>query len=325
MSLRRHLARLLDPSLAPVAADPPAAIDMRALRPPLPALGGHGRQAICDSLCAMSLDGHDPAMTAGYARADCERFIRTVDLVPDGRGRALEIGGNPYFISLLLRWYRPGFALDHTNFFVETSGTAIQHVRVPAPGGAIEEHEFTYHNVNIEAPPPQDFPFADASLDGVLFCEVIEHLQMNPLRALREIWRILKPGGWLILTTPNVARLVNAVRMIDGDNFHDPYSGHGPYGRHNREYSISELNALMPFCGYEADVIFTSDVHDESVPELHVPPALARLLKHRENELGQYIFSRWRKGATPPRKGKPSWLYASYPAELTIDLPYPHR
>lgn len=296
---------------------------MRALRPPLPRLGGHDRQAISDALCSTVIENAAPGEMAAYARGDCERFIRTVGLVPEGDGRALEIGGAPWFTSLLLRWYRPGLEMSFTNFFAATAGMASQRLTVRAPDGREEEHRFDYANVNVEAPPPQRFPYEDASFDGVLFCEVIEHMQMNPLRALREIWRVLKPGGWLILTTPNVARLVNAVRMVDGGNFHDPYSAYGPYGRHNREFTVAELGALLPFCGFEPDRIFTSDVHGDEVPELTIPPELTALLKHRETELGLYIFSRWRKGTTPPKPGKPRWLYASYPADQTVDLPCP--
>jgi len=49
-------------------------------------------------------------------------------------------------------------------------------------------------------------PIADRHADLVLFQEAIEHLP-DPLGALMELNRILKPGGRLILTTPNVSHL----------------------------------------------------------------------------------------------------------------------
>lgn len=44
--------------------------------------------------------------------------------------------------------------------------------------------------------------FPDGSFDKVLCSEVIEHIPDAP-QALREIWRVLRPGGSLVLTTPN--------------------------------------------------------------------------------------------------------------------------
>lgn len=42
----------------------------------------------------------------------------------------------------------------------------------------------------------------DASFDTVISCETIEHVP-DPRRAIRELARVLKPGGRLLLTTPN--------------------------------------------------------------------------------------------------------------------------
>jgi ubiquinone/menaquinone biosynthesis C-methylase UbiE len=50
-------------------------------------------------------------------------------------------------------------------------------------------------------------PFADASLDMILCCEVVEHLP-EPQIAIEEMVRILKPGGYALITTPNPENLV---------------------------------------------------------------------------------------------------------------------
>lgn len=49
-------------------------------------------------------------------------------------------------------------------------------------------------------------PYPDASFDLVLLTEVIEHLE-NHRAAICELARVLRPGGRLILTTPNIMRL----------------------------------------------------------------------------------------------------------------------
>jgi ubiquinone/menaquinone biosynthesis C-methylase UbiE len=48
----------------------------------------------------------------------------------------------------------------------------------------------------------QNMPFDDNIFDIVISCETIEHIP-NPCAAVREMYRVCKPGGTLYLTTPN--------------------------------------------------------------------------------------------------------------------------
>jgi 2-polyprenyl-6-hydroxyphenyl methylase/3-demethylubiquinone-9 3-methyltransferase len=41
------------------------------------------------------------------------------------------------------------------------------------------------------------------SVDVVLFCEILEHITFNPVAMWKAVYRVLKPGGRIILTTPN--------------------------------------------------------------------------------------------------------------------------
>jgi 2-polyprenyl-3-methyl-5-hydroxy-6-metoxy-1,4-benzoquinol methylase len=47
------------------------------------------------------------------------------------------------------------------------------------------------------------FPFSEAEFDYIVSAEVIEHIE-NPWFFLRELHRITKPGGTVILSTPNL-------------------------------------------------------------------------------------------------------------------------
>lgn len=65
-------------------------------------------------------------------------------------------------------------------------------------------------------------PFADASFDMVISSECIEHT-VAPARAVQEMIRVLRPGGTLVVTTPNhvwhfAVTLANAlgIRPYDG-------------------------------------------------------------------------------------------------------------
>jgi len=47
-----------------------------------------------------------------------------------------------------------------------------------------------------------DLPFADNTFDVVVSSEVIEHVP-NPIKAIEELYRVTKPSGTLVVTTPN--------------------------------------------------------------------------------------------------------------------------
>ena len=63
-------------------------------------------------------------------------------------------------------------------------------------------------NLNIEP-----LPFGDASFDLVTCTEVIEHLE-HYRQTLREIYRVLKPAGRLVVTTPNILNLKSRIRFL---------------------------------------------------------------------------------------------------------------
>lgn len=59
----------------------------------------------------------------------------------------------------------------------------------------------------------EPLPYADAIFDVVTATEVIEHLE-DYRQVLREIYRVLKPGGVCILSTPNVLNLNSRLRYL---------------------------------------------------------------------------------------------------------------
>ena len=59
----------------------------------------------------------------------------------------------------------------------------------------------------------QALPYPDASFDIVTATEVIEHLE-DFRRIVREIYRVLKPGGICILSTPNILNLNSRLRFL---------------------------------------------------------------------------------------------------------------
>src|SRR5207248_1308246 len=106
----------------------------------------------------------------------------------------------------------------------------------------------------------------DASFDAVLSIEGIEHLE-DRFAYLREICRVLKPQGTLILTTPNIVGVRSRVRFL----------GSGFYHRDTRPLRESERNnpfhhiALTTFADLRY-ALHRSGLRLTAVSHTHVKP-----------------------------------------------------
>ncbi|MFJ5773201.1 methyltransferase domain-containing protein [Streptomyces sp. NPDC093094] len=101
-------------------------------------------------------------------------------------------------------------------------------------------------------------PFRSGAADAVLFSEVIEHL-VDPDAALDELRRVLRPGGHLMLSTPNLAAWYNRALLLAGVQpvFSEVSlrAVHGRPGRevvgHLRLYTARALTAFVAASGFE--------------------------------------------------------------------------
>jgi SAM-dependent methyltransferase len=91
-------------------------------------------------------------------------------------GRMLDVGAG----------FKP-YSVVYSKYFEQCVSVDVpdQHYRAPVD----------YHA------PAHDMPFEDESFDCLICTEVLEHVP-DPFAVLRELFRILKPGGRVFLTTP---------------------------------------------------------------------------------------------------------------------------
>lgn len=303
-------SRAVEPRIEVVKSEKgaiPSHINQLLNCPPLPLPVGWSEDELYDMLTSVLVEGAPPEEMRGYASTDFKRFVYTLGLVPQApQLDVLELGANPYFMTTLLYKFRDA-RLHLANFLGGEEKSGVQKVRIQLTG---EEISYAYQQFNIEE---DVFPYADESMDVVLFCEIIEHLLNDPVHALIESRRVLKPGGALILTTPNVISLDNVCKLAGGGNVYDPYSGYGPYGRHNREYNRHELYQLLADNGFQMDAMFTADIHERYADTYFDLEKVKSAVKFRHADLGQYVFCRSIVEANS--KGKPAvrpdWLYRS--------------
>jgi len=105
----------------------------------------------------------------------------------------------------------------------------------------------------------------EACYDVVILGEVLEHLRLSPLRALKQLYITLKPGGYLLLTTPNIARLGHIARLVTGKNILELLPDDGNRLEHItdrvihiREYTLSEVVALLDRVGFKVEKAYDS-------------------------------------------------------------------
>jgi ubiquinone/menaquinone biosynthesis C-methylase UbiE len=120
------------------------------------------------------------------------------------------------FLEPLLRWMRlrrvighippQSIVLDvgcgHKIGFLRTISSQIQ----KGYGVDFKVSSQTFDNIEIRQMTFQDndrLPFDDNSMDIVTMLAVLEHIEAEA-DILREIYRVLKPGGKLLLTVPSV-------------------------------------------------------------------------------------------------------------------------
>ena len=220
--------------------------------------------ALRDYLTSFVVDDAPPGLTESYVGDAFQRFLHTLEFIPLPAGpRILELGANPFFFHLLLRRLFPEAQLQGANFFdhdifSDRIGSATHHVSSRKFG---EEWVFTYPLFNLETVPR--YPFPDRSFDLIFLCETLEHLVVNPLSVFRKIRRLLAPGGYLVVTLPNAARLINFACLLEGHNPFDMYHPEtGVHGRHNREFTLPEMRELLTLHGFEVCRAQTRDRFD---------------------------------------------------------------
>jgi len=155
-----------------------------------------------------------------------------------GKGDILEIGSYPY----------------HLTFCLKSLGYPIIGLDLNPKRGEdfIRKHNLIIKKCDIEK---QKIPFDDGRFELVLFNEILEHLRIDPISTLKEVNRIIKPNGIMVLTTPNLYSLRKIILFNLGNGFNDPYEEFeklhtiGHMG-HIREYSSKEVKKLLEKTGF---------------------------------------------------------------------------
>ena len=163
------------------------------------------------------------------------------------QGHILDLGClGPELVAL--RQVRPdvradGLSIEGGIFGLEEIGFCSY----PTPQG----HSISVCSIDAER---DRFPFENNTFDVVSSFEMIEHLKFGPQNFMREIHRVLKENGLLVITTPNAASICSIWKHCKGEHpaSHHRYFRDLKYGVvHPFEYRASELAALVKAYGFD--------------------------------------------------------------------------
>ena len=170
-----------------------------------------------------------------YFKGNKKRYEDIIRIVNrDFTGKSiLEVGSLPCHLTFLLR------EMDYSVVGIDLEPARLERF--------ISNASLDIKKCEIET---ESFPFKDNTFDCVLFTEVFEHLR-NPLHVLEEIYRVLRRGGLLILSTPNLYYLPRFLFFLFGKGLSiDLYEELGRVRKvghvgHIREYSKKELENVL--------------------------------------------------------------------------------
>ncbi|MBL8113909.1 MAG: class I SAM-dependent methyltransferase [Acidobacteria bacterium] len=194
--------------------------------------------------------GEGPFTT--YFRVSEERYAHTFAaaraVLPKG-ARLLDVGNAPGHCAIGL--VRLGHSVKGLNLSASWLST------YPSEAWA---RAFDAVSHDVEKSP---LPFDEATFDGVVFTEVLEHIATrDPVWILSELRRVLKPGGVVLFSTPNVCNLSNVIALLRGRNiFWKREQFYGSVDRHNREFTVDEVEEVFAAAGFERRALWGMNDH----------------------------------------------------------------
>jgi glycosyltransferase involved in cell wall biosynthesis/SAM-dependent methyltransferase len=245
----------------------------------------------------------------GYVQAHISRLRRTLEITPPGGPgkRILEMGAYLQITPALQT--RLGYS--------EVRGCYY------GPLGEIEQRavesdtgETFTCEVDLFDAENDRFPYSDEYFDTVLCGELLEHLPSDPMHMMSEVNRILKPGGHLVITTPNICSLRAVSAILQGyhpgffpayirPSIDDTDSG----ARHAREYAPREIAWLFRDSGFEVTLLETGEFREEPHPEHEWVRHLLERYRLSADLRGDGLYAVGMK-RRPVRERYPSWLYS---------------
>lgn len=171
----------------------------------------------------------DPASKEWAVIAQTARAHMAFMAKVPGKGRLLDVGcSTGQFLNLARQ---AGYEVSGVEFSDDSRRFATDHFGLDVEAGSIH-----------------DTLLAPASLDFVTMFDVIEHVR-DPLSDMAAAYRLLKPGGWFVLSTPNIDGLFPRLSRPLANKL--DYWPHPEPPYHLYQYSVRTLAASLEKAGFK--------------------------------------------------------------------------
>jgi SAM-dependent methyltransferase len=207
------------------------------------------RDALTHTACFFSARARETILCENFHKHAFE--VRAIAAAAGADGTVCDLGGGLGVNLLTLRRLGHRGRLVLIDRFVEYD----EQNRMGSAADAISI--LTSHNIEFLR---QDFwvdvnlPLPDGVCNVTTCFDVVEHLPGHPLHQLRELHRLLRPGGTCILGGPNSVSLMKRLKLLFGMHPYTPLEAwlEDRFFEHFREYSRREYEELLRRAGFEA-------------------------------------------------------------------------
>lgn len=207
--------------------------------------------AAVDGVDLAPLARHSPSLLGydwtGYLRCSVARVVRVQRALAQhvGRGGAVLDFGS-YFGNFALAIAASGYRVTASDAYSDYGAAFDSCVALMRDEGI---------DVRDSGDGPNTLGTPIGRFDAVICAGVIEHVPHTPRLLLARVSSFLRPGGVLIIDTPNLAYLYHRLALMEGRSMFAPierqFHTELPFEGHHREYTIDEIAWMLQASGHD--------------------------------------------------------------------------
>lgn len=177
-------------------------------------------------------------------------YDRITEMLRDSSGALLDAGcGRGQLLLRFANQFNTLIGCDFSRVFIDDARTLLAEA-------AREEDTLRGRIAVVRHDLNRPLPWPDGTFDVVTAIAVLEHV-FDPYAVLRELKRVLRIGGTLVIQVPNAAYLRHRLRLVCGRPLvtqlakPDRWHIEGYDGGHIHYFTRSSLHMVLKECGFE--------------------------------------------------------------------------